>query len=232
VRRKILFLLLVAGVLTLGLQLYRGAIDIPDRWNPWAPLVIAEPTNFLTRYKLNRLSQDPALCRSVLSHATMRYTPVSDRETAPGCFFRNVVRVEATSARIGEPFALTCRSAVSLAMWEHHVLQPAARAYFGQPVTRLHHFGSYACRNVYAREDARRSQHASADALDIAGFVLANGRRISVVNDWLDTGGDARFLHEIHDGACSYFDAVLGPDYNAAHRDHFHFDRGSYRLCR
>ena len=231
-RRKILLSLLLGSVLALGLQFYRGALRIPDRWNPWAPLAIAEAPNFLTRYKLERLSRDPALCRSVLGHAAMRYTQVSDRETAPGCFFHNVVRVESTSASVGEPFALTCRSAVSLAMWEHHVLQPAAHAHFGQRVASLHHFGSYACRNVYSREGARRSQHATADALDVAGFVLASGRRISVVNDWRDTGSDGWFLREIHKGACRYFDAVLGPDYNAAHRDHFHFDRGSYRLCR
>ena len=230
--RITVLLLVVGGALVLGYQLQSGALRIPDRWNPWAPLVIDEPPNFLTRYKLGRLSRDAELCRAVLGHAVMRYAPVPDRETAPGCSLRNAVRIESTSASVGEPFSLTCRSAVSLAMWEHHVLQPAARAHFGQRVARLQHFGSYACRNVYSREDARRSQHASADALDIAGFVLGNGRRISVRNGWHGAGGDARFLREIRDGACRYFDAVLGPDYNAAHRDHFHFDRGSFRVCR
>jgi hypothetical protein len=231
-RRNLLLTLLVGCVLAVGWQLRTRGLQIPDRWNPWAPLVIEQLPNFLTRYKLARLSQNDELCRAVLEQAAMRYTPLADREAAPGCVFRNAVRVESTTARVGEPFALTCRSAVSLAMWEHHVLQPAAIAHFGQRVARIQHLGSYACRNVYSREDARRSQHASADALDLAGFVLGNGRRVSVKNDWENARGDAPFLREIHTGACRYFDSVLGPDYNAAHRDHFHFDRGSYRVCR
>jgi len=231
-RLRLFLLLLFVAALALAYQIGSGALKIPDRFNPWAPLVIAETPNFLTRYKLARVSQNSALCHSVLSQARMRYTPLPDRETGPGCGYSSAVRVEATSASVGEPFALSCRSAVSLAMWEHHVLQPVADAHFGQRVTRLQHFGSYACRNVYGREDARRSQHATADALDIAGFVLGNGRRISVQNHWGSDGGDAQFLRDIHRGACGYFDSVLGPDYNAAHRDHFHFDRGSFRVCK
>jgi len=225
-------LLLLGSTLALAYQIGSGALQIPNHWNPWAPLVIGETPNFLTRYKLDRLARDSALCRSVLTQVRMRYTPVPDRETGPGCGFTNAVRVEATSASIGEPFALSCRSAVALAMWEHHVLQPAADAHFGQRVARLQHFGSYACRNVYGRADARRSQHATADALDIAGFVLGSGRRISVQTHWPDKDDDAQFLRDIHRGACRYFDTVLGPDYNDAHRDHLHFDRGSFRACR
>jgi hypothetical protein len=64
----------------------------------------------------------------------------------------------------------------------------------------------------------------------VAGFVLANGERIRVVNDWNNSHG--AFLREVRDGACQFFDGVLSPDYNAAHRDHFHLDRGPYRICR
>lgn len=117
-------------------------------------------------------------------------------------------------------------------MWEHHVVQPAALARYGQRVSRLEHYGSYACRNVYSREGAHRSRHATADALDVSGFVLESGRRLSIVRSWNGEGPDALFLREIHAGACRFFDAVLGPDYNAAHANHFHLDRGSYRLCR
>jgi hypothetical protein len=121
---------------------------------------------------------------------------------------------------------------VSLALWERHVLQPAARTLLGSEVARIEHFGSYACRNVYGRENARRSQHATADAFDIAGFVLRDGQRIRVLADWSGDDASAAFLRTLRDGACTYFDAVLGPEYNAAHRDHFHFDRGAARICR
>jgi hypothetical protein len=215
-----------------GYALHSGAVRVPDRWNPWAPLDIEEPLGLLTRYKLSRLARDEGLCRAVLGRADMRYQAVADRDGADGCGFANAVRVSRTSAQVGDPFTLTCPSAVSLALWERHVLQPAALAHYGRRVARVEHFGSYSCRNVYGREGGRRSNHATADAFDIAGFVIDGGRRVRVVNDWRGDDADAAFLRDIHGGACRVFDAVLGPDYNAAHRDHFHFDRGAYRACR
>ena len=115
----------------------------------------------------------------------------------------------------------------------------------GQRVTAIAHLGSYACRNVNRGEGAapnapaaNRSRHATADALDIAGFTLANGKVISVLRQWPAQDGEtvpgpeALFLKEAHQGACRYFPGVLGPDYNAAHRDHFHLETGGYRMCR
>jgi hypothetical protein len=225
----VMFCVAVAGG---AYALHSGAVRIPDRWNPWAPLDIEEPPGWLTRFKLARLSQDEPLCRAVLADSTLRYQPVEDRQNPQGCGFDNAVRITRTSAQVGDPFTLTCRSAVSLAMWEQHVLQPAALAHFGRRVARLEHFGSYSCRNVYGGESGRLSNHATADALDVAGFVIEGGHRVRVVNDWRGEGTDAAFLRDIHRGACLVFDGVLGPDYNAAHRDHFHFDRGAYRVCR
>ena len=73
---------------------------------------------------------------------------------------------------------------------------------------------------------------ATAEAFDVAGFVLADGRRIRVLGDWNEDSAAARFLHDVRDGACRFFDGVLSPDHNAAHRDHLHLDRGTYRYCR
>src|ERR1700754_93777 len=106
------------AVLALGWLLSTGTLRIPDRWNPWAPLVIAEPPNLLTRYKLARLSHNAESCRGVLERADIRYARLRDRDVAPGCYLHDAVRVTATSVGVGEPFALSCRSAVSLAMWE------------------------------------------------------------------------------------------------------------------
>ncbi len=169
----------------------------------------------------------------------MRSSPVEDRSTGPGCGFDNAFRIERTSVAVGEPFSLSCRAALSLAMWERHDLQQAAREHLGSGVDRIEHLGSYACRNIYGQDGRRRSQHATADALDIAGFVLEDGRRIRLLSDWQaqsagtdDVSPDAAFLRDVRDGACRWFDAVLGPDYNTAHADHFHFDRGPARICR
>ena len=236
----LLFLLLVAFA---GWALWSGALRVPDAWNPWAPLRIDDPPNVLTRFKFDRVSGDRDICRATLAQAQLEASPLEDRTTAPGCGFDNAFRISRTSVAVGEPFPLSCRAALSLAMWERHALQQAARRHLGSAVSRIEHFGSYACRNLYGREAGRRSQHATADAFDIAGFVLEDGRRIAVLADWeraaeAEVDGEsqpdpeAAFLRELRDGACDWFDVVLGPDYNAAHADHFHFDRGRARICR
>lgn len=224
-----------------------GRLQIPEQWNPWAPLRIDAPPNLLTSFKLSRASQDREACRAALAQADMTLVHLDDRATGEHCGFDNAVRIERTSVAVGEPFSLSCRAALSLAMWERHVLQQAAQAQLGTRVRRIDHLGSYACRNLYGEQGRRRSQHATADALDVAAFVLEDGRRISVLRDWKPTVGvadaqadaepraasrEAAFLRELHDGACNYFDVVLGPDYNRAHADHFHFDRGAARVCR
>jgi hypothetical protein len=165
----------------------------------------------------------------------MTYRAVPDEVTGEQCGLFDAVTVERTASDIGQPFSLTCRAAVSLALWERHAVAPAAERHFGSRVQRIEHFGSYSCRNVYGRPDATRSRHATAEALDVAGFVLDDGRRIRVLGDWGDSSEDsaaASFLRDVRDGACRFFDGTLSPDYNAAHRDHLHLDRGRYRYCR
>lgn len=206
--------------------------DAPSEWVPWEPLNVAATPNLLTRYKLSRLSDDGAQCREVLQSTAVSFEPLKDSSTGAGCGFTDAVLVRRTSIDIGEEISLSCRTALSLALWERHVLQPAAHKYFGQPVMRVEHFGSYSCRNIYGRSSARRSRHATAEAWDVAGFVLADGRRIRVVRDWQSTEPAGAFLRELRDGACQFFDGVLSPDYNAAHRDHLHLDRGPHRMCR
>jgi hypothetical protein len=225
----------LGSLVAIAWALYAEWIRIPDDWNPWSTLDVAAAPNSLTRYKLDRLSQDSNQCQMVLATTVIKFERMpderkSDERTGGDCGYFNAVRIARTSASIGPSFALTCRAAISLALWERHVLQPAAQRHYGVPVAKLEHFGSYSCRNVYGRPNATRSRHATAEALDVAGFVLTNGERIRVVNDW--SGAHATFLRDVRDGACQFFDGVLSPDYNAAHRDHFHLDRGPYRVCR
>lgn len=227
----------VAALLLLvaGLVLWHGHgrwWQWPDRHNPWAPLALDEAPGWLTRHKLGRLAAEPQACQAFLRSTPLQFEPQPDRVTGPGCGFTNAVRLRRTHVLLAEPVVLSCPAAASLALWERHVLQPAAQATLGQPVERLQHFGSYACRNVYGRAQGARSQHATADALDVSGFVLRGGRRISVAADWAGQDDAARFLRQVHGGACGLFDGVLGPAYNRAHADHLHLDRGPYRLCR
>lgn len=77
----------------------------------------------------------------------------------------------------------------------------------------------------------RRSRHATARALDVRAFRLVDGRRIPVTG-WDGSGAAARFLRAARDSACDWFGAVLGPEHDAAHRDHFHLESGFWRRCR
>ncbi|AKV06941.1 extensin [Pseudomonas fluorescens NCIMB 11764] len=227
--RVLLVLVLMLGVA--GASVWRGWISLPPQWNPWAPLDVKAEPNLLTRYKLMRLRDDPQLCEQALSSSGLRVAPQADSPDAK-CPLNDALRVQGGDVALSSSFLASCRLAVSFALFEHHALQPAAQAVYGQAVTRVDHLGSFACRNVYGRENGRLSQHATANALDIAGFRLANGRSISVLKDWPKDNQDARFLRQVRDGACDVFSVVLSPDYNAAHRNHFHVDVGPWWVCR
>ncbi|WP_373682485.1 extensin family protein [Pseudomonas sp. ICMP22404] len=228
--KGISLLVLVVGAAVLGV--WRGWLPVPPAWNPWAPLDVNAPPNLLTRYKLMALRNDPQLCEQALATSGLKVAHQADSNPAASCPLTNVLRVQGGEVALSSSFLASCSLAVAFALFERHALQPAAQAAYGQKVTRVDHLGSFACRNMYGREDGARSQHATASALDIAGFRLADGRTVSVLRDWPKDSADARFLHQVRDGACDMFSVVLSPDYNAAHRNHFHLDVGPWWICR
>jgi hypothetical protein len=233
----------VCAALALGAwAVATGTVEIPERFNPWAPLDVAASPDWLTGFKLERARREPARCLAALAQTGMQYELLPDRVTGPGCGFKNAVRLRSAGVRLGTAPSLSCPMALSFFMWERHALQPAARQRFGQPVAAIDHLGSYACRNVNRGDDAMpgpsRSRHATADALDVAGLTLADGRRITVLQAWPRSSAAstddpaALLLRDAHRGACRFFNGALGPDYNAAHKDHFHLETGGYDMCR
>jgi len=226
----------LAGLLGLAILsglVWAGTVSIPSRLNPFAPLRIADDINWLTRMKLFRLQSDRLMCRAVLEGASLDYRPVPDQALDEGCGLSNAVEVTEAAVAFSRSFTATCQLTVAWALFETHVMMPAARRYFDQAVAQVIHLGTYACRNINHRADGRRSEHAIANAIDISGFVLTDGQRITLKDDW--SGADPRkaaFLKTVRDGACEIFNVVLSPDYNEAHRDHFHFDMGRHRACR
>lgn len=129
------------------------------------------------------------------------------------------------SVQLDSVATLDCPMIVALDEWIAKVVQPIARARFGQDVAQVDTMGSYACRGMNGQAGANISEHAFGNALDIGGFRLADGRRITVVHDW--TRGDDQtqaFLRDVHAGACESFTTVLGPGSNAFHYNHIHVD--------
>ncbi|NIX92773.1 extensin family protein [Pseudomonas fulva] len=225
--------LALLGVLALAaVQAWHLGWRPPAQWNPLAPLDVSQPPNWLTGFKLKRLRDDPALCQQALQSSQLRYRAQADSPASAKCPLSNVWRIEGGQARLSSSFLASCPLAVAYALFERHGLQPVAQRVLGQPVVQVDHLGSFACRNVYNRKAGRLSQHASANALDIAGFRLRDGQRIVLARDWQGNGNKAVFLREVRQAACEHFSTVLGPEYNAAHRDHFHVDMGRWQVCR
>lgn len=228
-RAFLLFLLLLA---LLALVWSRGWRP-PDRYNPWAPLDVRAPPDLFFRYKLQRLARDPAACVAALARAGARFESLPDRTLPNGCGWSAAVRLRATGvARLQRPAIVTCPLAATLVLLDRQVLQPAARQLYGTAVKRIDHVGSYACRNVYGRAQAPLSRHARAQAIDLTGFLLADGRMVRVGADWHGHGRAAAFLHRVHNRACEVAGLLLGPDYNAEHRSHFHLEAGGWGYCR
>lgn len=175
-------------------------------------------------------------CLAQLSATGSRFEALPDKYYGAGCSALNAVSLNSLAgdrstlelANIGP---VTCPTAEALSGWARFGVDRAARQILGSPLRRIETMGSYACRNVAG--SSRRSAHARAEAVDVAAFVLEDGRRISVADDWRDGNAKEReFLRLVQQSACKRFGTVLGPEYNAAHRDHFHLETGTTGFCR
>ncbi len=183
---------------------------------------------------------DTRQCISALSKAQVRFTPVPDQTFGAGCSQLGSVRLS-TIALTDAPRGLDelaisnigpvrCELAQRFAGWAQFGVARAAEQMLGSPLVKIETMGSYSCRTIAG--SAKLSQHAHANAIDIAAFVLADGRRISVKQGWNGSNQERAFLRTIHGSACKRFGTVLGPDYNAAHRDHLHVDMSGQGYCR
>jgi hypothetical protein len=225
-------ILLVLIALALGLVLRQGLI--PAAFNPLPALDLGQADPWFVDWRIAALKHDPQLCRRVLVAPYIDAQPIADNPLKNGCGWVNSVRVSTAGGTHAGFDKVTCEAAAALALWLQYGVQPIAQEMFGQKVTSVQSFGGYSCRNIIGNPMWKdiRSEHASANALDIGAFTLADGRRISVAGHWKGHDAEARFLHAVHGRACRYFHVVLGPDYNAAHHDHFHLDRGLFWRCK
>jgi hypothetical protein len=232
----VIFVLLLMAAFTVYALVRNRPQDLP-----WTRLDLAQPIGAFTGRKIAGLTDDFAECRVLLRSAGVRYNVLPTIVNDEQCGYADGVRfapggsrrISYTPANLG----ISCPVAAGLSVWEWEVVQPAAQKRLGQRVVGIDHLGSYSCRRIYGRSSGDWSEHATADAVDIAGFRLADGTRISVLEDWKGGGPKAAFLRDVRTGACKLFSTVLSPDYNAAHRDHLHLDEAErgvmgWRACR
>ena len=128
---------------------------------------------------------------------------------------------------------LACPIVSVLDRWLADSVQPAAQRWFGARVVEIKQISAYSCRGMNGNPHAHISEHAFGNALDIAGFTLADGRHISVKDGWKGLPEEQGFLRDVQAAACQQFTTVLAPGSNVYHYDHIHVDlmrRASRRL--
>ena len=194
--------------------------------NPFAPIDLRDPPGLTTKMKLRGLASDAGACRAALERSEVPFRTLAATGDGP-CALTD--RTQLTKAPV-LPFdpVSTCPVAAGLEFWFDHGLQTAAKEHLGTEVVRLVHLGTNNCRrmNNSKAPTAPWSEHATGNAIDIAAFILKDGREVRVMRDW-DDGPRGEFLKAARDAACQSFLTVLSPDYNAQHADHFHLDQGT-----
>ena len=119
---------------------------------------------------------------------------------------------------------LACPIVSALDRWLADSVQPAAQRWFGARVVEIKQISAYSCRGMNGNPNAHISEHAFGNALDIAAFTLADGRRITVKGGWRGMPEEQGFLRDVQATACQQFNTVLAPGSNAYHEDHIHVD--------
>ena len=226
--RALSFFLILAALTALVLMAARLRL-IADRYNPLAPIDLTQPPNILTSTKLWMIADNARACVTALRRAGVAVQEMPERRERPGCERVGTVTISRLSQARIESEEMGCDIALRLYLLERHAIQPLARRELGSSVARIEHFGSYSCRTISG--SSRLSEHATANAFDLAGFRLANGTSVTLKTGWTSGGAQARFLRDVRARACLLFNMVLSPDYNSDHADHLHLDMGWFRGC-
>ena len=169
-------------------------------------------------------SPDARVCLGELKATAIRFAALPNQSFGGGCRTIDTVKLMDFGIPTTNLGAMTCPLASNFAAWARHAVRPAAKLYLGSAVARIETFGTYSCRSVGGGRAGKLSQHAFGNAVDISAFILKDGRRVSVLSGWHGDSAEQQFLRRLHQSACKRFGTVLGPDYNGAHANHFHFD--------
>lgn len=228
--KAVLTLLIIAGM---GWTVDRYT---PRQHLPWRSLSPDAPVGLATRLQLFRVSLSPnATCTKLaLSAQDLSSVPADPKRISDSPCGWDTARIHyGTNSAPLSPGEATMQCPLSLGnyIWSREI-DRLAQKYFDQTVTAIYHAGTYSCRRQRGNNSGAWSEHAFANAFDVTGFQLSDGRVISVLKHWDGDNDERRFLRAVRDEACQIFRVTLSPDYNAAHADHFHVDMGPSSACR
>lgn len=182
------------------------------------------------------MPREEAECRKKLKRMKVKFTDVAPIHDGPSCGIEWPVKVTRLPGKVelAPAATLTCRMALATAIWVKEELNPSARWRFFSGVDKIRNGSSYRCTRIGGK--GKWSAHASGDALDIMEIVLKNGKSVDVRKPGFFSFRQKGLLNAVRADACPYFNTVLGPGYDRAHRDHFHFDlmarSNGYRVCK
>jgi hypothetical protein len=189
-------------------------------------------SSIINRLQWISIPANDAACLKGLKKLDVDFKPQADFSRPIGCKVEHAVRLSRVGKlRLDNSPLLTCSMATRLAEFEKDHLQPSAQDILGSSIKRLKHIGTYNCRSM-RQYSGVLSQHAFANAIDVAGFELANGKMIDVAKDWKHSNAKSKFLKRISSGACDAFSAAISPDSDANHWNHLHWDMGGWGSCR
>jgi hypothetical protein len=221
----------IAALAVLSLSACFGSPDVMKRSDNGRPAASTPKRPQMTSAPSFN-SPEAQQCAVDLKQAGVKFTPLPNQDHGGGCSSIDSVKLLDIGTPTSGLGAMTCPLARNFAAWAQYAVKPAAQKYFGQKVVKIETFGTYSCRNIYGGRSGRLSQHAYSNAIDVSGFVLADGRRIMLDGGWKGDKASQDFLRALHKSACRRFGTVLSPDYNAAHYNHFHMDMSGNGYCR
>jgi hypothetical protein len=185
------------------------------------------------------VSAAQADCTRLLAGIDITSKPLPPVGSADSCGAPAPVEVTAIAGvKLSPAATLTCPMVAALHHWVTGTLQPLAQTMLATRVTTIANASSYVCRSRNHIAGAKISEHARANALDMASFTYARADLPAGWAQWLGTDGKPvpdSFIERVRLGACSDFTTVLGPGADQYHGDHFHLDvlarKNGYRIC-
>jgi hypothetical protein len=180
-------------------------------------------------------SSAPTACQLRLAKlAQFQHLPMVDAPGACGVIdpvlLQSVILPDGAKVAIAPPATLRCTMAEAIANWLREDVTPAALK-LAAPLRGLENLDSYDCRSRNRVPGAILSEHARANALDVGGFRLADGRLIGLT----DVHVAKEWREAVRATACARFTTVLGPGSDGYHEEHIHLDlaerHGGYKMC-
>jgi hypothetical protein len=206
------------------------------------PALVAMAPGPGSSWSTDEVNAARAACGPLLHGLDLDWRPLDPIGSEGGCGTPAPIEVTAIAGvRLEPPATVNCRLAAKLHGWITGSVQPAALKDLKTQVEVIHTASSYVCRRRNNQATGKISEHAKADALDMAGFTFARSKDVTVADGWgsvlakIGLSGQGSFLEDIHKDACTYFTTVLGPGSDAYHGNHFHVDtiirNHDYRIC-